>query len=439
MLEKSHAVPQSKPHLPVDTKKKQLFRQQAIEQIASKQYGTVILAQPISHSFITVLFSIIAICIIAFIICFDTTKKAYGRGVLLPTSGELRIFSSQTGLVTERLVREGQRVRKGDVLFIVSSERNSGGIESADENISNILTARKESLTLEVDIVAAQSDKKITALSRQVTMLEDQITSSESKLALQERRVMVQMQSYDRYQSLAEKNYISAAQLQERQVELLDQQNQLVEKKQEIGLNKRNLADAMAEVENLKLVAQRDRHVLIREIKSIEQDLVEISIRKTMHVRAPKDGVVTAIVAEVGQTINANSSLATILPNEAKLAGEIHVSSRSIGFIKPGMPVLLRYQAFPYQKFGQYKAMVKEISNTALSPGELGISGNFSSVNSNEPLYRIRLELESQHVLAYGKEVPLKSGMQMDATVSLDHRRLYEWIFEPIYSITGKN
>ena len=63
-----------------------LFRQQAIEHLGNKQYGTVLLARPISHLFLTWLFLAIALAIVAFFIFFSTTRKAQSQGVLLPTS-----------------------------------------------------------------------------------------------------------------------------------------------------------------------------------------------------------------------------------------------------------------------------------------------------------------------------------------------------------------
>jgi membrane fusion protein len=53
-------------------------------------------------------------------------------------------------------------------------------------------------------------------------------------------------------------------------------------------------------------------------------------------------------------------------------------------------------------------------------------------------LYRIRLKLKQQSVLVYGKSVNLKPGMLLDASIILEHRRLYEWILEPLFSISGR-
>lgn len=55
-----------------------------------------------------------------------------------------------------------------------------------------------------------------------------------------------------------------------------------------------------------------------------------------------------------------------------------------------------------------------------------------------EPVYRVLVSLNSQSVLAYGVAEPLRPGMIVDADIMGEKRRIYEWILEPAYSVTGK-
>ena len=108
-----------------------------------------------------------------------------------------------------------------------------------------------------------------------------------------------------------------------------------------------------------------------------------------------------------------------------------------IGFqFASGDEVLLRYQAFPYQKFGHHPGKIARISRSALGPADLGApTGN---PRSGEPLYRVTVALTRQDVLAYGQPEPLKPGMLLDAEILSERRSLVEWIFEPLYSLKGK-
>jgi membrane fusion protein len=106
--------------------------------------------------------------------------------------------------------------------------------------------------------------------------------------------------------------------------------------------------------------------------------------------------------------------------------------------VRAGQQVLLRYRAYPYQKFGHYRGVIKSVSRSAIEPAELpSMYAAGTSGSAAEPLYRITVALARQDVTAYGRPVPLQPGMQLDADVLLERRRLIEWVFDPIFTLTG--
>lgn len=411
-----------------------LFREQAIEYVSTRQYGTVILARDLSHLVLTGLFVAIAAGIIAFFSFFSTTRKAQCQGVLLPTAGVIRVIPSQAGVIKETRVHEGQQVQAGDVLFVLSSERSSTSADSTQKTISALMQSRRDSYDTELKQSNKQSRQRISASQRRALDLAYDIERIGDQIGLQQSRVGLSEQNLKRFSDLKATNYISPAQLQDKQAELLDQRQRLADLHRLQSSSKRELATAEADLRDLQVQAQRDVGALQRNMAAIEQDLTENEARREILVRASQDGMVTAITTGVGQTVAASTVLASVLPAGAELEAEIYAPSRSAGFVKPGMTVLLRYQAYPYQKFGQYTAHVREVANTALSPQELGLGNGGVS----EPLYRVRLKLDQQAVLAYGKPISLKSGMLVDASVVLERRRLYEWVLEPLFSISGR-
>jgi membrane fusion protein len=411
-----------------------LFRSQAIEHVKARQYGTVMLASPISHRVLTALFVSIALCIIGFFILFSTTRKAQATGVLLPTAGVIRVTPTQGGILTGKRVKEGQAVKAGEVMFVLSSERSSASSESTEKKISALLERQLVSLRSELKQSQLQGAQRIAAAQQRVRDITAEAERALGQIGLQKSRVSLAEQAFKRYAELEATKYISSAQLQDKQGELLDQRQRLADLERVHASSQRELAAAQADLNDLQLQAQREVSALDRNASSLEQNLTENEARREILVRAPVNGVVAALATEVGQTIAAGTTLASVLPQGAQLEAEIYVPSRSIGFVRPDMQVLLRYQAYPYQKFGQYPARVREVADTSMMPQELGLPQNASP----EPLYRIRLTLDSQTIQAYGKHLPLKSGMVVDASIHLDHRRLYEWILEPLFSITGR-
>jgi membrane fusion protein len=61
-----------------------------------------------------------------------------------------------------------------------------------------------------------------------------------------------------------------------------------------------------------------------------------------------------------------------------------------------------------------------------------------ASTQSNEPLYRIQVELVSQQVMAFGVAHPLRPGMALEADVIHDVRGIWEWVFEPLLAIHAR-
>jgi membrane fusion protein len=131
----------------------------------------------------------------------------------------------------------------------------------------------------------------------------------------------------------------------------------------------------------------------------------------------------------------------SLVPAGSKLEAHLFSPSRSIGFLKPGQRVLLRYEAYPYQKFGNYEGVLTSISRSSMSPSELPaqVAGlTRLTGTSTEPVYRLNVGLKSQTVNVYGKPVALQPGMLLAADVMIEKRRLGEWILDPVLRAAGR-
>ncbi len=228
-----------------------LFRQQAIAHLSAKQYGTVILARSLSHRFLTILFVLIAMAIVAFFMLFSTTRKAQTSGVLLPSAGVIRLLPTQTGVVIDKRVQEGQSVKAGEVLFVLSSER-SASAGDAQKTISGLLESRRDSFESELKQSSMQARQRLAALQDRVTAMETEAHKLDAQIALQQQRVALSEQSYKRYEELKATNYISAAQLQDKQAELLDQRQRLAELNRVKSSGQRDLASTQADMRDLR-------------------------------------------------------------------------------------------------------------------------------------------------------------------------------------------
>ena len=127
-------------------------------------------------------------------------------------------------------------------------------------------------------------------------------------------------------------------------------------------------------------------------------------------------------------------------PADAPLQADLTVTSASLGFIQEGAPVLLRYAAYPYQRFGLYRGTVTEVTRAPVSVLEPGASQPDAGkaqpdAGPGTALYRVTVMPRQRYVVAYGEQKPLEAGMEVEADIALDRRPLYQWMFDPLYRL----
>lgn len=418
-----------------------LFRNEALNARQISWMGNIVLVRPVSFAFLAAGAAVCACVVIAFLVWGTYTKRSTIAGQLLPDAGLVKIYVPQPGIVVEKHVTEGQVIKKGDVLYVLSSERQSSTQGNTQATISTQVQARKQSLRDESEKTRILQKDEREALSKKINGLKAESAKLDGQIEIQRNRVKLAEETLSRYQGLLNQDYISREQLQQKQEDLLDQRNRLQSLERErIGVE-RELTGQQNDLSSLALKHENQIAQIDRAIASAEEELTESEAKRRLVITAPENGTATAVVAEVGQAVDTSRPLVSIVPHGAALQAQLYAPSRAIGFIKQGDAVLLRYQAYPYQKFGHAHGKVVAVSKTALPSSELAAIGSLASGGAGgnaEPLYRITVDLLSQTINAYGKIQPLQAGMLLEADVLQDTRRLYEWVLEPLYSLTGK-
>jgi len=410
-----------------------LFRPEVLEHQRTSWLGPILLIRPPAFATLTLVAMCIAVVTVAYLALGEYTKKARVTGYLTPEHGMLKVFAPQAGTVREQRAREGQHVRRGDTLLVLSNEHAIANVLDTQAAIGRELEIRKTSLHNDRMLQQQQFQQQETALSSRLENMRSELVQLGREIETQRNRVQVASITVERYRQLQVAKYISEIQFQQKSDELLDQQGRLQAlERNRIGVE-REVRSVEAEMRGLPLKSQVAFAAIDRGISELDQQRTESDARRETAIIAPDSGTVTAILTESGQAVNPTVPLLSIVPEDARLEAHLFAPSRAIGFIEPGRRVLLRYHAFPYQKFGQYEGTVTSISKTALPPSEMPLA-----MQGNEPMYRITVALNSQTATAYGNPQSLQAGMQLEADILLDRRRLIEWVFEPLFSLTGR-
>ena len=415
-----------------------LFRQSALNAQHPKWLGEIILIRPLTFTFFTLFAATVALALIAFAYFGTYTKRSTVIGQLNPDTGLLKIYPTQTAVVVQKMIVEGQQVKQGDTLFVLSTERHSNTQADVQAAISGQVLQRQQSYQLERrQTQQIQAEEKV-ALQQKIAAMQSELAQLNSGIGLQQSRVNLAVETAARYKGLAQQDYVSREQAQQKQEELIDQQARLQTLQRDQISTARELHVQQAELANLTLKQQTQLAQIERNIASTKQELTESDAKRQVVITAPQSGTVAAINAELGQNVDVSHALASIVPRNATLQAQLYAPSKAIGFIKLGDSVLVRYQAYPYQKFGHAHGVVSQLSRAALLGNELNgyLAGNSSL--ANEPFYKITVVLDKQAVTAYGAQQALQAGMLLEADVLQDKRRLIEWVLEPLTSLTGK-
>jgi membrane fusion protein len=412
---------------------RKLFRQEAIDAQREKFLGEATLARPLPLWGMTALAAGCAGLIIAIAIWGQYTRRERVEGFLQLDRGAARVTFADAGRIAELLVKEGQEVVAGAPMVRVILEKPTSGTQSTSAIAASELAQRRESLAKEQAQLRELADQQLQLARRRAGALEIEVKQLDGEIKLAQARAASAAEQAQRFRKLAEDKFVSDIVARQKQDEATDQELKLQGLRRQRAALERELANARSEEPALALKARTEAEKVTRQISEVQQNIAQEDARRESVIRAPVAGVVTNIAVVTGQSVAADAPFATILPSGANLQAEMLVPTRAIGFVSKGKEVVLRYEAFPFQRFGQYRAVISEVSQTVWSPGE-----KVGPLLVKEPAYRIVAKLDQQSVRALDAEVPLRPGMLFNADILLEKRTLLEWIFEPVLQLKGR-
>ena len=420
-----------------------LFRVEALEAQRTQWLGSVVLAPRLSFRLYALFAALALIAVLSLVIFASYTRTARMQGWLQPEIGVTRVHSPRQGVVTDVRVVEGQPVRRGDPLVILSDETRSASLGATQAGIAERLAERRESLVRERRSLAALFEQQRQALSGRIGVLRSEEQRLAADIDLLGQRVGIAERAEALHLTQYREGYISDMRLQQVQGDLLEQRGRLGTAERSLLVARRErmlLEDERAQIE---LKAGPQYAALDRSLAEIGQQLAQAESQRELVVAAEQDGVVTAIQAVRGGLASVGAPLMMIVPARSELLVQLYGRSEMVGFVRSGQRVRIRFDAFPYQRFGQYEGVVVDVSRAALEPSDLPdrLARSLASggnVAADVALYRVTVRLAEQNVVAYGERQPLQAGMALEASVALERRALYDWILDPLYTLSGR-
>lgn len=410
-----------------------LFRREAVNHRRQKLYGDVVLTMPITGWAVTAVIALALLLLVSTLFIGTYARKETIGGWTRPDRGIVGINSPEDGVVETVHVTEGQEVQAGTPLATLRLDADLAQGGALAKRLSDELQNERRQLQQQYDATAARYDVTYSRLRDEVSSLEAELRQYQLQLALHERRAVIAQKQIDEQADLVKQGFMSKAESRRLEDALLVQSQAKEALVQDLLIKENRLKSAHHELEAVTHERSTALGVIGERLAALEQRLTEVSRRARVVLTAPVAGRVGSVLLAVGEAVKAKALVVDLLPNGGKLQAELFAPSRATGFLLPGATVLLRYDAYPYQKFGVSHGKVLRVSATSLDSAKLP-----AGLASNEPVYRVLVELDADHLTIDGRLHPLRSGMTLKADVLLEQRRLVEYLFGPFFGFAKR-
>ena len=387
---------------------------------------------------------------------------AVAEGKLIPLSYLKIVQPSEAGIVKEILVREGETVHAGQVLMRMDTLITEADAKSIDADYQRKrLTLRRIDGELSGQAfapaagdpaalageVAAQYRANRNALEAALAEERSRFVKAKAELASAQQiqaklgEILPHYQDQDKaFEKLAKDGFAGS-------IMASDKKRERIEKEQEFKTQAHLIESARASMaQSEKKLAQIDsdyRRQLYTErneaqgaFDKLAQEVTKQAHRKELlELKATQESVVKDLATHsTGTVVQPGTVLLTLVPKEETLRAEVWVSNEDIGFVRQGLPVKLKFAAFPFQKYGMVEGMVEHVSADSAdgNTGNGNTPGDKAPAKNQPMLYKALVTLKAMRLEMDGEKFPLSAGMQSSAEILLGTRTVAEYLLSPV-------
>lgn len=369
-------------------------------------------------------------------------EVGHAKGQLIPKGQVYKIHPVELGKITSLAVKEGQEVKAGQVIAQLDNQI----AEDEVARLQQLFMAEQLQLTqmqslvertrLEAQTQVAIANAETQAQTAAIAQAQAQADTNRKLIEQWQSDVTAQNTRRDRLQPLVEEGAIAKEQmfdveqaLRDRQRTITQQQGELQQAIAEAKQLQAGLAQKQAEGRNAQLAAQQRVQQLEVEITQRQAKVAELqnllltaqTKLKDRFLYAPINGTILSLnVANIGEVVQPGQTIAEMASDKAPLVLSAYLPNKEVGLIKPGMPVQVKLDAFPYQDYGIIPGKVAAISPNAKPDEKLG------------PIYQVEITLNHHSVTTRQQTIPFKPGQTATADIVIRRRRIADLLLDPL-------
>jgi hemolysin D len=378
---------------------------------------------------------------------------AVAPGKLIPKQQVKTIQPALTGVVRSILVRDGQRVRAGQLLMELDTTQAAADADKARlSRVDAALTAERSRALL-----AAQTQGKMPVLGKVDGASEQQaleaqrfaesfyseyrdrfgsaqaeLLKREAELATTAQQIakltatapLARQQAND-YRALAADKYVAKTEYLDKEQTALGQEHELAAQRSHARELTAAIAQQRAELASTTSQFRRQQMDLLdkatQQLAQSRNDETKADTRqKLLSLTAPVDGTIQQLrIHTLGGVATAASPVMDVVPDDT-LEVDASIENKDIGFVKAGQPAIVKVEAFPYTRYGYLKGRVVTVSNDAVQDRRRGLT------------FPVRVRLDTNRIRANDTWISLTPGMAVTAEIRTGKRSVAHYFLDPV-------
>lgn len=341
-------------------------------------------------------------------------KIAIGEGKVIPSSQVKIIQSLDGGIVTDISVREGQTVKKNQILMQLDDTRYKADYQ---ERLAKYLVLLAITSRLKAE---AYNEPKIDfppilnkhpeITTRETKFFETRRDTLKEEVALLQHSHSLAIERVKMYEPLVARGTVSKVDMLLAQRTANDIKSSILEKKNKFSkeaweeFNKQN--------GELSIVSE--------ELKSLHDKMIRTTIT------SPVNGIVKKLnVVTIGGVITPGLNIMEIVPMEDTLLVQVKIKPRDIAFIHVGQPANVRITAYDYTIYGSLEGVVEYISADAIEETKQTEIGE-------KIFYEVNIRTNRNYLGNEKRKLPIIPGMTASANIETGSERIMDYILKPL-------
>lgn len=391
-----------------------------------------------------------------------TDIVAVAEGRIVPDSRVQLVQATETASVRAIHVRDGQRVKAGEVLIELDGTLSGADVTriSREYRSARLAARRSEAFlkaldaegslpTLHTENPVPDDELQIEqrVLHGHVMHYRAEVRQMEAEIARRAEEVEVAkavVQSLDGVVPIIQRRSEDLGALSEQGLAAMHEHLELeqgrIEAVQDLAAQRARLAEVKAGLNEAReqlaaFRAERQRealdalHEAHARAESLAQELVKVRQRDELtRLRAPMAGTVEQLeVHTVGGVVEPARPLMVIVPEDGDVEVEATLPNKDIGFVREGQAAEVKLQTFPYTRYGTVPGVVTDVSQDAIQDEEEGL------------VFRVRVRLDRETVDVHGESVRIAPGMASTVEVRTGQRRILEYFLTPFLQYASES